>query len=61
VKDLSSLVKKLSAKEIIFCENGLSFKDIIQLCHTLPPETKIRISARTSHSIAGSDMSLSGG
>lgn len=60
VKDLPSLVKKLSGKEIIFCENGLSFKDIIQHCRTLPYDTRIRISGYASRSIVGSDMSISG-
>ncbi len=59
-KDLPALVKKFSGKEIIFCENGLSFKDIIQHCRTVPPDTQIRISAYKSRSIVGSDMSLSG-
>jgi GT2 family glycosyltransferase len=60
VKDLPSLVKKYSGKEIIFCENGLSFKDIIQHCRKLPSDTQIRISAHTSRSIVGSDITLSG-
>jgi hypothetical protein len=60
VKDLPALVKKLSGKEIIFCENGLSFKDIIQHCRTLSPDIQIRISAHNSRSIVGSDMTISG-
>ena len=59
VKDLTAIVKKISGKEIIFCENGLSFKDIIQLCRTVSPDTQIRISAQKSRSIVGSDMCLS--
>jgi len=59
-KDLHSLLKKFSGKEIIFCENGLSFKDIIQHCRTLPPDTQIRICAHNSRSIVGSDMTISG-
>jgi hypothetical protein len=58
VKELPALLKKHSGKEIIFCENGLSFKDIIQQCRTLPPDARIRISAHRSQSIAGSEMSL---
>jgi hypothetical protein len=44
--------------EIIFCENGLSFKDIIRYCQALPQDLRIRISANNSASIVGNDSSL---
>jgi len=56
--ELPLLVKKLRIHEIIFCENGLSFKEIIRYCEILPKNLRIRISANNSGSIVGSDTSL---
>jgi len=58
VDELSLLVKKFSTQEIIFCENGLSFKEIIHYCEILPKNLRIRISANNAGSIVGSDFSL---
>jgi GT2 family glycosyltransferase len=55
--ELPLLVKKWSIQEIILCENGLSFKEIIRYCEILPKNLRIRISANNSGSIVGSDSS----
>jgi GT2 family glycosyltransferase len=56
--DLPLLVKKFIIHEIIFCEDGLPFKEIIRFCEILPKHLRIRISAKNSDSIVGSDTSV---
>jgi GT2 family glycosyltransferase len=56
--ELPQLVKKLGIHEIIFCENGLSFKEIIRFYESLPKNLRLRISANKSESIVGSDTTL---
>jgi GT2 family glycosyltransferase len=61
LKQLSALVKKYMVKELIFCENGLSFKEIIAIISKLPPGVRNKFHASGSHSIVGSDSkNLSG-
>ena len=43
---------------IIFCENGLSFKEIISFVSRIPSSTHIRISADASSGLVGSEFSL---
>ncbi|WP_336514889.1 glycosyltransferase family 2 protein [Pollutibacter soli] len=54
-KQLDILIKESSIREIIFCENGLSFKEIIGLISTLKGNLRFRISGSGSMSIVGSD------
>jgi len=59
---LPVLVKKYSVKQIIFCENGLSFKAIISCISTLPGNIRNRFHASGSSSIVGShSKNTSGG
>ena len=55
IKQLSDLVKKYPVKEIIFCENGLSFKEIINTITSLPQGVRNKFHASGSKSIVGSD------
>ena len=55
IQDLQSFLNKAQVREIIFCENGLSFKEIIAITASLKGNLRIRISASGSHSIVGSD------
>jgi GT2 family glycosyltransferase len=55
IGQLSVLVKKYRIKEIIFCENGLSFKEIINIISELPPGIRNKFHASGSSSIVGSD------
>jgi hypothetical protein len=52
---LSALAKKYRVKEIIFSENGLSFKEIINIIKILPPGIRNKFHASGSSSIVGSD------
>lgn len=61
LEELPILVNKMNIQEIIFCENGLSFKEIIRHCQILPEHLRIRISANNSNSIVGSDTSFPAG
>ena len=55
VHQISALVKKYTVKEIIFCENGLSVKEIIGIIQQLPQGIRNKFHAAGSHSIVGSD------
>ena len=59
--ELPELVNKMQVHNIIFCEDGLSFKEIIRHCQELPEKLRIRISANNSQSIVGSDSSIPAG
>jgi O-antigen biosynthesis protein len=61
VKHLPQLVKKYQVKEIIFCENGLSFKEIITCINALPGTTRNKFHASGSSSIVGSDSKNTSG
>ncbi len=53
IEQLPVLVKKYKADELIFCENGLSFKDIISAIQQMPPGIQSKIHASGSDSIVG--------
>lgn len=61
MKQLKDLVKKYPVKEIIFCENGLSYKEIINFVRTLPGRVRNKFHASGSSSIVGSDSSSESG
>ena len=54
-KELGHLIKMYPVKEIIFCEDGLSFKDIIGIIQQLPRSLRNKFHASGSSSIVGSD------
>jgi len=58
---LPGLVKKYPVKEIIFCENGLSYTEIIDLVKSLPGGIRNKFHASGSSSIVGSDSSTESG
>ncbi len=55
INQLNNLVKIYSVKEIIFCENGLSFKEVITAIQQLPYGVRNKFHASGSSSIIGSD------
>lgn len=55
IEQLPNLVKRYPVKEIIFCENGLSFKEIISTIEGLPAAVRNKFHASGSVSIVGSD------
>ena len=55
ILQLPALVNKYRVKEIIFCENGLSFKEIINTIKELPPGIRNKFHASGSSSIVGSN------
>jgi hypothetical protein len=61
LSDLPLLLLKFQPTEIIFCEEDLSFKEIIQFIRALPGKSSIRLSANNSQSIVGSDSSIPAG
>lgn len=61
IDQLSELVNKYQVKEIIFCENGLSFKEIISSIHALPGNTRNKFHASGSNSIVGSNSKNTSG
>ena len=61
IKQLPEIVKKYQVKEIIFCENGLSFKQIIACVNALPGTTRNKFHASGSGSIVGSDSKNTSG
>lgn len=52
---LPHLINTYSVKEVIFCEDGLSFKEIIAQVQQLPRHVKTKFHASGSSSIVGSD------
>ena len=61
IMQLQGLVKKYPVKEIIFCENGLSYKEIISIISTLPQSVRNKFHAAGSKSIVGSDSKNASG
>ena len=61
IEQLPELVKKYQVKEIIFCENGLSFKNIISSMNVLPGTIRNKFHASGSGSIVGSDSKNTSG
>lgn len=55
INQLNHLVKMYPVKEIIFCEDGFSFKEIIDNIQLLPPGISNKFHASGSCSIIGSD------
>jgi GT2 family glycosyltransferase len=54
-KKLTELSSAIPFREVIFCEGGLSFSDIIQHMPQLPSNISIKFHASDSSSIVGSD------
>ena len=61
IDQLPNLVVKYPVKEIIFCENGLSYKEIIDLVQRLPGGVRNKFHASGSSSIVGSYSSKESG
>ncbi len=61
IEQLPQLIKKYPVKEIIFCENGLSFKEIIFCINVLPGTIRNKFHASGSNSIVGSDSKNTSG
>ncbi len=61
IGQLPELVKKYQVKEIIFCENGLSFNEIIASINALTGTTRNKFHASGSSSIVGSDSKNTSG
>ena len=61
IKQLPGLVKKYTVREIIFCENGLTYKEIISLVIKLPKGVRNKFHASGSSSIVGSDSRYESG
>ena len=54
-QQLPALIKKYQANEIIFCEAGLSFKEMISTIQQIPAGVRYKFHASGSGSIVGSD------
>ncbi len=61
IANLPALIKKYPVKEIIYCENGLSFKEIIGMVKGMPEKLRNKFHASGSNSIVGSDSKDSSG
>ncbi len=55
LQQLAHLIKRYPVKEIVFCEDGLSFKEIIHIIEQLPVGVRNKFHASGSNSIVGSD------
>ncbi len=55
INQLQQLVKTYSVKEVVFCQDGLSFKEIIGLVKQSPAKMRYKFHAGGSSSIVGSD------
>jgi GT2 family glycosyltransferase len=55
IEQVPHLIKMYPVKEVIFCEDGLSFKEIIRLIQLLPKTVRNKFHAGGSSSIVGSD------
>lgn len=58
IQGITNLLKRISAREAIFCPDYCTYKDIISLMQQLPGQVKIRISRADSESIIGSGYSI---
>jgi hypothetical protein len=61
IEQLPNLVIKYPVKEIIFCEDGLRYKEIINLVQRLPGGVRNKFHAMGSNSIVGSDSQKESG
>jgi O-antigen biosynthesis protein len=55
IGQLPGLIKRYPVREVIFCENGLSFKQIIDIIQNMPHGVRNKFHASGSYSIVGSD------
>lgn len=55
IDQLSYLIKRYPVKEVVFCEDGLSFQEIIRVVQQLPEGIRNKFHASGSSSIVGSD------
>lgn len=61
MQQLPGLIKKHTKKEIIFCANGFSYKQIISIIQQIPGVASNKFHASGSSSIVGSDNKDAGG
>ncbi len=61
VQQLPELIKRYPVKEVIFCEDGLSFAAIISIIQELPGGIRNKFHASGSASIIGSDSKYASG
>jgi O-antigen biosynthesis protein len=59
--ELPALVKKYPVKEIIYCENGLTFKEMISMICSMNGRVRNKFHASGSNSVVGSDSKDSSG
>lgn len=55
IQQLSALIKKYQVKEVIFCENGLSYKEIFNQVERLSKNVNTKFHSSKSESIIGSN------
>ncbi len=55
IEQLPGLIQKYRIREVIFCENGLRLKEIVDLINKLPAASRNKFHASGSRSIVGSD------
>jgi GT2 family glycosyltransferase len=58
IQGITNLLRRISAREVIFCPDYCSYKDIISLMQQLPGQVRIRISRADTESIIGSGYSI---
>jgi hypothetical protein len=58
---LDTFLQDVPVREIIFCQGGISYQEIIRQAKKLPKHTRLRIMAGGAKSIVGSDSSKSSG
>lgn len=61
VNDITKFIHEQQVTEIIFCENGLLFEEIIEIIQRLPKNIKCYFHAKGSNSIVGSSSKNSTG
>ena len=55
IHDLTNVFSYSGAREIILCQGQLSFKQIITLMQRIPKKVSVKVFAKGSHAIIGSD------
>lgn len=61
IQQLHSLIATYPIKEIIFCKNSISYKEIIAFMQTVPKHIRLKFHTANSNSIIGSDNKDIGG
>jgi hypothetical protein len=61
ISGLRDLATTVDFKELIFCEGGLTFKEIIEIVSKVPKNISVKFHAAGSQSIVGSDSKDSSG